>query len=150
MDNASKTVALLQSASTELGVLSGNSASVRIRNDLDSNHQGGPAMTVTIHYHSDGAEFSTFSTSAMQNMQAYLRGFTHALQLVTGNYAFKPVSEAAKKRPRTPVMDLRFSVPEVRPQIVDPGLGLRALRRVNLAKGMPRFAFQRCKFKQED
>ena len=147
MDNTSKTTIILNNASAELRVISGSEAEIRIRNDLDSNHQGSPSMTVTIRY-ADGAEFSMFSTSALPNLQAYLRGFTHALQLVSGNYAFKPVSEAARTKPRVSILPLKNA-----PTVEDRGLIICGNPKRGIwpdSAKMPRFAFQRVKFRKED
>lgn len=147
MDNTSKTTIILNNASAELRAISGSEAEIRIRNDLDSNHQGSPAMTVTIRY-MDGAEFSMFSTSALPNLQAYLRGFTHAMQLVIGNYAFKPVSDAARAKKRVSVLHIQ-GAPTVENRSVVVRENPRRSAWPDSAK-MPRFAFQRVKFKKED
>ena len=100
-DIGNRTASLLSEAQHGIRTVSEGDASIGVEGDIDKDHNGSPASTIVVQIGED--RFAAYSTGSMASLQAYLRGFSHAMSLVCGNYTFKPLSEGAGKRKRESV-----------------------------------------------
>ena len=97
MYQGAKIAHLLEELKLEIQFLSQQTLDIEVRDNIDENHNGDPAATVIIALE-DGEEYAMYSTSSVAGLQSYLRGFTHAVKAAAGTYAFKPLTEAARRR----------------------------------------------------
>lgn len=165
MEQGAKTAHLLDELRREMSILSDEKVDIVIRNDIDENHNGDPAATVIITIDGD-AEYAMYSSSSVMALQTYLRGFTHAVRAASGTYAFKPLTEAAKRRRMITMLPVVYEGRKARfdramstlTKPCDVGepvtMTLDRLRRglgavTRTAAYSPRFALWRCKYKPE-
>ena len=88
---------LLDEACTELKIVSEKGAWLDAFIETD---QGTEMITLAAVMEPENASFRMYSSSSPASLRAYVKGFTHALRLVNGDYSFKPNNESAARRKR--------------------------------------------------
>ena len=99
MDVSNKVASVLDAIKHDLVATTGGEATLVVSGEENTGRLGDPVATVVVEL-SDGSRFGMYSTGSTASLLAFLRGFNQALSLINGNYALKPLNDAAARRRR--------------------------------------------------
>jgi len=143
-------------------------AVISCQEGLDKSEAGEPILSIVLTT-SDGGEYAIYASGANVGINTYLRGMCHSLNLIIGNFTFKPINVTARYRTRASILPEKsdqpgpgdlFSIPvmtrKIRARVKEAHEAFTSrpepipISEVPKPKAAvsPRYAYQRRKFKE--